>query len=125
VRSSRHGRARDIRKDTKARSIPKHVKEAVAARDSFDGYPCCVACGLPAPPEKPTDFACAHFIARSQGGLGITENIISLCPRCHRRYDQSTDRAEIREYLREYLQSKHPEWCEENLIYKKENNNAE
>ena len=114
-----------MRKDTKARSITQSVKAAVAARDSFDGYPCCVACGLPAPPEKPTAFACAHFIARSQGGLGTMENIVSLCPRCHARYDQTTDRGRMREFLREYLMSKHPGWCEEDLIYKKENNNAE
>ena len=38
---------------------------------------------------------------------------------CHRRYDQSTDRRSMREYFREYLQSKYPEWDEDDLIYRR------
>ena len=108
-----------VRKDTKARAIPMDVKRAVAERDSFDGHPCCVYCGTPAPPETPTAFSCAHYISRGQDGLGIEENIVTLCPRCHHRYDQTTDRNIIREYLREYLMSKYNGWNEEKLAYKK------
>ena len=52
-------------------------------------------------------------------GFGIAENIVSLCPSCHHRYDQTTDRNEMRKYLREYLMSKYSGWNEEKLVYKK------
>lgn len=94
---------------TKALEIPPKVKAAVFERD--DG--CCVYCGRVGLPN-------AHFIARSQGGLGIEENILTLCPDCHREYDQSTNRKEMREYFKEYLQSKYSHWDETKLIYKKE-----
>lgn len=111
-----------MRKDTKARSISQAVKKAVAERDSFEGWPCCINCGTPAPAERPTAFSCAHFISRAQGGLGVEENILTLCPACHRRYDQSTDRERLRNYFREYLKSKHPEWDETKLIYRRNTN---
>ena len=104
---------------TKALSIPKSVKESVAERDGFDGHPCCLLCGAPAPVNNPLAFSCAHYIPRSQGGLGVEENIVTLCPTCHMRYDQSTDRESIGNFLRNYLIDKYPNWTEENLIYKK------
>ena len=107
-----------MRKDTKARDFSRKAKEQIAERDSIDGWPCCVRCGDAAP--APLAFSNAHFIARSQGGLGIPENGLTLCPECHRRYDQSTHRAEDREYYREYLKGKYENWNEEALIYRKE-----
>ena len=95
-------------KRTKALEIPMKVKERVYERDGY-----CIWCGRPGIPN-------AHFIARSQGGLGIEENILTLCPECHRKYDQSTRRQMMKKYFREYLQTKYPDWKEENLIYKKE-----
>ena len=107
-----------MRKDTKARDFSRKAKEQIAERDSIDGWPCCVRCGATAP--SPLAFSNAHFIARSQGGLGIPENGLTLCPVCHMRYDQTTHRAKDREYYREYLKSKHENWNEEDLIYRKE-----
>lgn len=107
-----------MRKDTKARDFSRKVKEQIAERDSIEGWPCCVRCGLAAP--APLAWSNAHFIARSQLGLGVVENGLTLCPACHRRYDQTTHRAEDREYYREYLKSKHENWSEEALIYRKE-----
>lgn len=104
---------------TKALGIPKAVKEAVAERDSFDGHPCCLLCGTPAPVDKPYVFSCCHYISRSQGGLGVEENIVTLCPRCHMRYDQGTEREQIRAFLRKYLQEHYPHWDESKLTYKK------
>lgn len=101
---------------TKALAIPQAVKRAVAARDSFDGWPCCILCGKPAPA---TLWSNAHYIARSQGGLGIEENIVTLCPGCHRDYDQSSRREEIRIHIKAYLQSCYPEWDENKLIFEK------
>ena len=108
-----------MRKDTKARDIPKKVKEAVADRDSFDGWPCCINCGQPTPAENRLAFSNAHFISRAQGGLGVEENTLTLCPLCHRRYDQTTDRPKLREYFRAYLEGHYPDWDESKLYYRR------
>ena len=106
-----------MRKDTKARDFSRKAKEQIAERDSIEGWPCCIYCGLAAP--APLAWSNAHFIARAQQGLGIPENGLTLCPACHRRYDQTTDRKMMREYFREYLESKYENWSEEALIYKR------
>lgn len=106
-----------MRKDTKARDFSKKAKIAISERDSIDGWPCCVYCGLASP--TPLAWSNAHYIARSQLGKGIPENGLTLCPECHRRYDQSTARAEMREFFREYLKTKYEYWNEHDLIYRK------
>lgn len=106
-----------MRKDTKARDFGKKDKEAIAARDSVMGWPCCVYCGKASP--RPLAYSNAHFIARSQGGLGVPENGLTLCPECHGRYDQSEHRERMRGYFRAYLQSKYENWSEESLVYRK------
>lgn len=108
-----------MRKDTKARDVPKKVKEAVAERDSFDGWPCCINCGQPAPSDSRLAFSNAHFISRAQGGLGVEKNILTLCPLCHKKYDQTTSREIMREYFRECLKTKYPDWKEGELYYRK------
>lgn len=96
-------------KRTKALEIPPKVKKAVFERDEG----CCVWCGRQGEPN-------AHFISRAQSGLGIEENILTLCFDCHRRYDQSEHRKDMRKFFRGYLESKYPDWNEEDLVYKKE-----
>jgi len=104
-----------MKKRTKALAISPSVRSLVAARDSIDGWPCCVLCGSPnARPE-------AHFIPRSQGGLGIEENIFTACRECHRDYDQTNKRTELKKELRMYFKEKYPDWDESKLIYRKEN----
>lgn len=98
-----------VSKRTKALQIPPNVKAAVWERDGG----CCVYCG------SHNAAPVAHYIARSHGGLGIEENILTLCGECHRRYDQTTKRREMKEFFREYLKSKYPEWDEKNLIYRR------
>ena len=58
--------------DTKAMDFNRKAKVSISERDSIDGWPCCVYCGAAAP--APLAWSNAHFIARSQGGLGIPEN---------------------------------------------------
>jgi 5-methylcytosine-specific restriction endonuclease McrA len=103
---------------TKALEIPQKVKSKVAKRDSVDGWACCVLCGTPAPTYNPIAFSCCHYIARSQGGLGIEENIITLCPKCHREYDNEK-RDDYRPFLRSYLKSQYANFDEDKLVYKK------
>ena len=106
-----------MRKDTKARDFNRNTKERIAERDSFDGWPCCVNCGAAAP--APLAWSNAHFISRAQGGLGVEENGLTLCPVCHHRYDQTTERPKLREFFREYLMEKYPIWDESKLYYRK------
>ena len=75
----------------------------------------CVNCRRPGLPE-------AHFIARSDGGLGCEENILTLCRRCHDIYDNGCRevRDEMKERFAAYLASFYDGWDEENLIYRKD-----
>ena len=107
-----------MHKDTKARDFDRKAKEAISKRDSIGDWPCCVFCGLAAP--SPLAWSNAHFIARSQGGLGIPENGLTLCPVCHGRYDQTEFREEMRSYFREYLTEHYENWSEDALTYRKE-----
>lgn len=107
-----------MRKDTKARDFSRKVKMDISIRDSIDGWPCCVYCGAAAPGE--IAWSNAHYISRAQGGLGIEENGLTLCPICHRKYDQTTARMDMRAYFREYLMGKYENWSEDKLIYRKD-----
>lgn len=104
---------------TKALGISRSVKEAVARRDTFRGWTCCVMCGEPAPSDRPLAFSNAHYIRRSRGGLGIEENILTLCWPCHQRFDSEAD-MELFEELGEYLKSCYKDWSIEKLTYRKE-----
>ena len=97
-----------MHRQTRKTAIRPEVKRAVYERDGGR----CILCGKRGLPN-------AHFIGRAHGGLGIEENIITLCRECHDRYDNSADRKVIREILREYLKSKYPEWDESKLNYHK------
>ena len=108
-----------MNKRTRVLGIPLRVKEEVAERDSFDGHPNCILCGLPAPVNNRLAFSCAHYINRAQGGLGVEENVLTLCPKCHYRYDQTTDREMLKPFLGRYLKNYYPGWDETKLIYQK------
>lgn len=104
---------------TKSLGITIRVKEEVSERDSFDGHPCCILCGTPAPPYNRLAFSNAHYISRAQGGIGVEENILTLCPDCHHRYDQTTDREMLKPFFGRYLKEHYPDWDESKLVYKK------
>ena len=97
-------------KRAKACQISGKTKRLVYERD--DGL--CVVCGQPGLPE-------AHYIPRSKGGLGIEQNVVCLCRRCHDRFDQGTGDVTnvIGERIRSYLQSQYDGWTEDDLVYKK------
>lgn len=61
----------------------------------------------------------AHYIPRSQGGLGIEENVVTLCLDCHMRYDNGAGRERTKAEIKSYLEEIYPGWDESNLTYKK------
>lgn len=97
-------------KQAKAKAISSTVKMIVFNRDSGR----CVYCRRPGNPE-------AHFIPRSKGGLGVPQNILTLCRTCHEQFDNGTKevRDGMREYFREYLMTQYPDWDESKLIYRR------
>lgn len=99
---------------SKACDIPRKVKIAVGDRDRYT----CVLCKRPGIPD-------AHYVPRSAGGLGIEENVVCLCPACHKDYDNGYHRelnlrSLLGERISHYLRSIYPNWDRENLIYRKE-----
>lgn len=98
-----------ISKRAKACDITPKVKKIVFQRDGF----CCIMCGSPY--ARPN----AHYISRAKGGLGVPENVVTLCVDCHNKTDQSTERKECLEFIENYLKSKYKNWDKGNLIYKK------
>lgn len=95
-------------KRTKATDISKKVKDAVFERDNG----CCVWCGK-------QGVSNAHFCPRSAGGLGIEENVLTLCTECHHEFDNGHNRAEMKRFFRNYLYHSYPDWDEANLIYRR------
>ena len=103
---------------SKATDIPAKVKMEVWERDN---HRCIVCKSKIAQPN-------AHYIRRSKGGLGIPENIVTLCTininggrGCHDRYDNGSaeDREEIGSEIEAYLSGIYPDWNKENLFYDK------
>lgn len=89
--------------------IPIKVKNAVWERDTKS----CILCGT-----KHTAMPNAHYIPRSKGGLGIEENIVTLCQMCHRKLDQTTERKELLEMVKQHLKLWYPECKDTDRIYK-------
>ena len=98
-----------MRRETRFTAISPATWKRVYDRDKG----CCVLCG------RGGALQCAHFIGRAQGGLGREENLVMLCADCHRSYDQSADREDIRAELQGYLQACYPNWDKNKLIYRK------
>lgn len=98
-------------KRSKACEISQATKKKVWKRDNER----CIICGK----WVPVSCANAHYIKRSQGGLGIEQNIVTMCPECHYKEDFGQD-TKLYEYkIKTYLKRKYKDWKEENLYYKK------
>lgn len=94
---------------SKACDIPQKVKKAVWERDNNF----CIMCG------DPQAMPSCHYIPRSKGGLGIEQNIVTLCNKCHHKLDQTTERKNLLAFVKAYLDQKYPDFSDEKRVYKK------
>lgn len=104
-------------KRSKATDIPMSVKKRVWERDNGR----CIVCG-----NSTNVMPNAHYLPRSKGGLGIEENIVTLCTlltpnKCHHKFDNGSrvEREKIKKIIETYLKTKYPNWNEEIIKYKK------
>lgn len=97
-----------MHKRTKACAISKKTKLEVYRRDMG----ACIFCGAPGLPE-------AHVIARSHGGLGCAENIVTACRSCHDKMDNSEHRQQMIGHAISYLKTFYPDWESKNFVYDK------
>lgn len=99
-------------KRAKATDIPMKVKKKVYERDNG----LCVICGKRGAPNS-------HYISRNNGGLGIPENVVTMCENCHHNFDNGKDeilKENMRKKVKKYLKRQYgTSWNEEKLIYRK------
>jgi len=97
---------------SKACDISMNVKKKVWERDNHH----CINCGSPyAMPN-------AHFLSRAHGGLGIEENIVTLCLKCHNNYDNGKSKElseHIKNKIESYLKRHYSNWSIDLITYKK------
>lgn len=100
-----------MHKRAKACDISQEVKVRVWERDKG----CCIICGSPIAAPN------AHYIRRSQGGLGIEQNVVTLCTDCHNEFDNGSGKYSqaIKKAVRDYLKGQYDDWNEKDLIYDK------
>lgn len=97
---------------SKACDITQKVKKTVWERDGEKCILCKNLRGYPAMPN-------AHYIPRSNGGLGIKENVVTLCQKCHDDYDKTSNRQLLMIDIGMYLDSLYPNFNHDNRFYKK------
>ena len=98
-----------MHRETKATQISGETKRVVWQRDTGR----CVLCGsINAGPH-------CHYIRRSQGGMGIEQNIWTGCDKCHREFDSEASDGPLHSIVRQHLLNWYEGWDEANLIYKK------
>ncbi len=95
---------------SKATDIPQSVKKAVFERDNGR----CIFCRNPGLPEM-------HYISRQRGGLGIKENIVTGCRKCHDIYDfgDKYQKQLFDDIIWDYLKKHYPDLKKEDLYFKK------
>jgi 5-methylcytosine-specific restriction endonuclease McrA len=102
-----------MHKRTKACAITPRVRLLVENRD--DGL--CIFC-------KRRGRGEAHFISRAKGGLGVPENILTVCRECHDAMDNSTRRGVMLKIAEAYLREHYPSWDKKKLVFSKYNNST-
>lgn len=96
-------------KISKACDISPSVRREVLERDGCR----CIICG------RNRDLQIAHYISRARLGLGIPENLGTMCIVCHFQYDNGKMHNEIKKAFENYLKTHYPDWNTDNLRYSK------
>lgn len=96
-------------KKSKACDISPSVRNLVLKRDDCR----CIICGIK------NNLQIAHYVSRARNGLGIPENLVTLCYKHHYLYDNGKYHNEIKEHITTYLKAHYPDWDNINLVYKK------
>lgn len=100
-------------KRRKATDISQRVRKEINERDRLT----CVSCG------RNYNLQIAHiYLPRSRGGLGVKENLATLCIECHLKYDNGRfeDQQQIKTRVHAYMESIYGQPNLEQLKYKKE-----
>jgi len=96
-------------KMSRACDISPKVKRRVWDRDGH----ACILCG------NPKAMPNAHYIRRSKGGLGVVQNVVTLCAKCHHDFDNGDKRQEYGAIISSYLKGWYPKWNEKDIVYNK------
>lgn len=96
-------------KRTKACDVSHAVRNIVLERDQGR----CIFCGISA------NLTMAHFVGRARGGLGIEQNLVTACMKCHTEADQGAHTKEYHKRMYSYLKNLYPDMNPRNLIYRK------
>ena len=96
-------------KRTIACDITPEVRQTVLERD----YRHCAYCG------DVGRLDIAHYVSRAKGGLGIEQNLVTLCRLCHHNTDQTTKRKHYLDFMKAYLDVRYPDFNHEDRFYKK------
>lgn len=100
-----------MRKTKRARAtdISPSVRRIVHERDRYR----CIFCG------STYHIELAHIISRSKGGLGIEQNLVCTCQKCHRCMDSNSDFGkELRKRAKHYLEFIYGKFDEKEMKYK-------
>ncbi len=100
-------------KRSNACDVKNGIRNHVLDRDNNR----CVVCG------NTTWLQMAHvFVSRAHGGLGVPQNIATLCVVCHMSLDngKASEANLVRELVQGYMMRKYPDLEIEKLKYKKE-----
>lgn len=102
-------------KRSKATEISNKVRQRVKERDGGCIF-CQMGMWVPYPQYR---FEIMHYINRSQGGLGIEENLAVGCSFHHGQMDNGTGVVEMKGRLAEYLRGLYPGWDDVEKVYSK------
>lgn len=102
-------------KQAKAREISSKVRKIVFERDKGK----CIICG-----NNYNVMPHSHYIPRSLGGLGIEENIFTICTnftdnKCHDRWERNKCTKEETQRVVGNFKHNYPNWNEDMLYYHK------
>lgn len=113
--------SRNMHRMTKKTAIGKNARQEVKDRDEG-----CIFCMMEYHMPESEEIGLyildiMHFIPRSQGGMGIPENLAVGCRYHHNLLDNGNKgyRAEMLDLFGNYLRRMYPGWNRDKLIYRK------